>query len=373
VTSPDKPDTAPKDTTADERTVATAAVESNTAGAGKSAASKPATTPAPASTAPAIPAPASAVTTKPSVAKTDTGTVAGTVSGTTSSTTPPPATSENGTNGSKPASPEAAAPTVVTSPVPPPPVEGPDVTSSSPPPWQRVAADTQYLGVPTEPGAPDGTAGRFADWGYQRSPRSDAYGEAATESGVPLSGGYPVVSGTAAASVFASVAGQSGIRPDARPGTDPNSRTTVNFGAPVDPIRPPASAPSALRRPGRGPRRASLQVKRIDPWSVLKLAFVLSVALFFVWLVAVGVLYGVLDGMGVWDRVNGTYNEFAQNTSAGSSSSPLITASRVFGIAAIIGAINIVLFTALATVGSFVYNVSADLAGGLEITLAERE
>jgi amino acid permease len=106
---------------------------------------------------------------------------------------------------------------------------------------------------------------------------------------------------------------------------------------------------------------------------VLKLAFVLSVALFFVWLVAVGVLYGVLDGMGVWDRVNGTYSEFAQNTSAGSSSSPLITASRVFGIAAIIGAINIVLFTALATVGSFVYNVSADLAGGLEITLAERE
>ncbi|HYS34789.1 MAG TPA: DUF3566 domain-containing protein [Pseudonocardiaceae bacterium] len=250
----------------------------------------------------------------------------------------------------------------------------PDVTSSSPPPWQRVAADTQYLGVPPADGATDNTTGRFADWGYQRSPRSDAYPTAATENAVPLSGGYPVVSGTAASSVFASVAGQSGIRPDARPGADPNSRTTVNFGAPpADPIRPPTSAPSALRRPGRGPRRASLQVKRIDPWSVLKLAFVLSVALFFVWLVAVGVLYGVLDGMGVWDRVNGTYSEFAQNTSAGSSSSPLITASRVFGIAAIIGAINIVLFTALATVGSFVYNVSADLAGGLEITLAERE
>ncbi|HEY3605986.1 MAG TPA: DUF3566 domain-containing protein [Pseudonocardiaceae bacterium] len=254
-----------------------------------------------------------------------------------------------------------------------PPVEGSDVTSSAPPPWQRVAADTQYLGVPAPDGSPDNTTGRFADWAYQRSPRSGAYPEAPTEAGVPLSGGYPVVSGTAAASVFASVAGQSGVRPDARPGTDPNSRTTVNFGAPADPIRPPAGAPSALRRPGRGPRRASLQIKRIDPWSVLKLAFVLSVALFFVWLVAVGVLYGVLDGMGVWDRVNGTYNEFAQNTSAGSSSSPLITASRVFGIAAIIGAINIVLFTALATVGSFVYNVSADLAGGLEITLAERE
>src|SRR5437773_2135699 len=56
--------------------------------------------------------------------------------------------------------------------------------------------------------------------------------------------------------------------------------------------------PSALRRPGRGPRRASLQVKRFDPWSVLKLSLVLGVAMFFVWLVAVGVLYTVLDGMG---------------------------------------------------------------------------
>jgi hypothetical protein len=134
--------------------------------------------------------------------------------------------------------------------------------------------------------------------------------------------------------------------------------------------RPAASAPSA-RRPGRGPRRASLQVKRVDPWSVLKLALVLSVALFFVWLVAVGVLYGVLNGMGVWDKINHTANDLLQGNEA--SGDPLISAGRVFGVAAIVGAVNIVLFTALATVGSFVYNVSADLAGGLEVTLSERE
>ncbi|MFD1152124.1 DUF3566 domain-containing protein, partial [Saccharothrix hoggarensis] len=132
----------------------------------------------------------------------------------------------------------------------------------------------------------------------------------------------------------------------------------------------PAAAPSA-RRPGRGPRRASLQVKRVDPWSVLKLALVLSVALFFVWLVAVGVLYGVLNGMGVWDKINNTANDLLQGNEP--SGDPLISAGRVFGVAAIVGAVNIVLFTALATVGSFVYNVSADLAGGLEVTLSERE
>jgi hypothetical protein len=263
----------------------------------------------------------------------------------------------------------------VTAPVGKPPtapqIEGQEVTSSAPPPWQRVANDTQYIAG--NDGAGDNVTPQFAEWGYQRSPRSDAFGHQVAEHPGAVAGEYPVVSGTAAASMFAAAAGQSGVRPDARPGTDPTGRTTVNFGTPpVDPLRPAAAAPSALRRPGRGPRRASLQVKRIDPWSVLKLAFVLSVALFFVWLVAVGVLYGVLDGMGVWDRVNGTYNEFASNTPGGGGG-PLITASRVFGIAAVIGAINIVLFTALATVGSFVYNVSADLAGGLEITLAERE
>ena len=126
-----------------------------------------------------------------------------------------------------------------------------------------------------------------------------------------------------------------------------------------------------LRRPGRGPRRANLQIKRFDPWSVLKLSLVLGVALFFVWLVAVGALYAVLDGMGVWDKVNGISTDLLQGNEG--SSQPLISAGRVFGIAAIVGAVNIVLFSALATVGAFVYNVSADLVGGLEVTLAERE
>jgi hypothetical protein len=111
----------------------------------------------------------------------------------------------------------------------------------------------------------------------------------------------------------------------------------------------------------------------VDPWSVLKLALVLSVAVFFCWMVTVGVLYGVLGGMGVWDKLNNTYNDLAQAGSDPNSGGPLISASRVFGVAAIIGAVNIVLFTALATVGAFVYNVSADLAGGLEVTLSERE
>lgn len=175
---------------------------------------------------------------------------------------------------------------------------------------------------------------------------------------------------------------------------DNSDRTTVAassvsqglFGKPLDP--PPANPaaggqgpvgasprgmPSALRRPGRGPRRASLQVKRFDPWSVLKLSLVLGVAMFFVWLVAVGVLYTVLDGMGVWDKLNGTYSSLVSGEGGSAPAAPLISAGRVFSIAAILGAINIVLLSALTTVSAFIYNVSADLAGGLEVTLSERE
>jgi transmembrane protein DUF3566 len=121
----------------------------------------------------------------------------------------------------------------------------------------------------------------------------------------------------------------------------------------------------------RPPRQAALQLKRIDPWSALKLGLVLAVVLFFIWLVAVGVLYGALDGMGVWDRLNGTYADLVSGDTP--TGSPLISAGRVFGFAAVIGAINSLLFAVAVTVGAFVYNVSADLVGGIEVTLSERD
>ncbi len=149
------------------------------------------------------------------------------------------------------------------------------------------------------------------------------------------------------------------------------SPPTVRVGGYTPPERvPPAAAPSAQSRSVRVPRRTSLQLKRLDPWSVLKISLVLSVCGFLVWLVAVGVLYGVLAGMGVWDQINGTYSDL---TSANNPqlNTQLISGGRVFGVAFVIGLVNIVLMTALATVGSLVYNVAADFVGGVEVTLSE--
>ncbi len=114
-------------------------------------------------------------------------------------------------------------------------------------------------------------------------------------------------------------------------------------------------------------RRARLTVRHIDPWSALKFSLVLGGALFVVWMVAIGLLYGVLNGMGVFSSINSTVNEL--NGSTGN----VITPQLVLAAAAVLGAVSIVLFAALATVGSFIYNLCADLVGGLEVTLAEHD
>ena len=149
-------------------------------------------------------------------------------------------------------------------------------------------------------------------------------------------------------------------------------RSTDDSAFQPPPPEAPRPAASARVRSNRAPRRASLQIKRFDPWSVLKLSLVLSVAGFLVWLVAVGVLYGVLEAMGVWDQLNGTYSNLTSVTDP-QAGGDLISGGRVFAFATVVGAINIVLLTALATVFAFIYNVSSDLAGGVELTLSERD
>jgi hypothetical protein len=122
----------------------------------------------------------------------------------------------------------------------------------------------------------------------------------------------------------------------------------------------------------RGPRRARLFVKRIDPWSVMKFSFAVSFVLFFVAIVATAVLYLALDAMGVFDSVNRALSEMIGATGSKNGGFK-ITALGVIGVAGVLGLVNVVLFTALATLSAFIYNVCADLVGGIEVTLSERE
>jgi Transmembrane domain of unknown function (DUF3566) len=132
----------------------------------------------------------------------------------------------------------------------------------------------------------------------------------------------------------------------------------------------PATRATAASR-SQGPVRASMQIRRFDPWSVLKVSLVLSVALFFVWMIAVAFLYLVLGGMGVWTKLNSNVGDLL--TSGGGGGGELVSSGTIFGGAALIGLVNIVLLTAMATCAAFIYNLTTDLVGGVEVTLADRD
>ncbi|MPZ25318.1 MAG: DUF3566 domain-containing protein [Micromonosporaceae bacterium] len=135
-------------------------------------------------------------------------------------------------------------------------------------------------------------------------------------------------------------------------------------------------APRMRPRPAvtpRGPRRARLGVKRIDPWSVMKFSFAVSLVMFIVMIVAASVLYLALEAMGVFESVNTTIADLVDAGGGESGETFRITAQGVIGASAVLGALNVLLFTSLATLGAFIYNVCADLVGGVEVTLAERD
>ncbi|MCX4915831.1 DUF3566 domain-containing protein [Streptomyces sp. NBC_00687] len=158
-----------------------------------------------------------------------------------------------------------------------------------------------------------------------------------------------------------------------------------NGQQPAQPYHPPqaypAQAPSgAVRRPRTGARttprtrKARLRVAKADPWSVMKVSFLLSIALGICTIVAAAVLWMVMDAMGVFSTVGGTISEATgSNESNGFDLQSFLSLPHVLMFTSIIAVIDVVLATALATLGAFIYNLSAGFVGGVELTLAEDE
>ena len=132
---------------------------------------------------------------------------------------------------------------------------------------------------------------------------------------------------------------------------------------------------SAARRAAAGkktPRRARLRLTRVDPWSVMKTAFLLSVAFGIVTVVSVFIVWSVLGAAGVWDSINATAQDILGDEAAGTFDiTSYIGTSRVMGFTMLVAVVDVVLLTAVATLGAFLYNMAAALLGGIEVTLAE--
>lgn len=129
------------------------------------------------------------------------------------------------------------------------------------------------------------------------------------------------------------------------------------------------------RRPGtaRRTRKARLRLAQVDPWSVMKTAFLFSIAAGIILWVATGTVWAVISSSGMFGEINRMVGDIIQTPG---DDTPFriqdyISTSKVMGTAALIAVIDVVIFTALATLGAFLYNLASAMIGGLEVTLAE--
>jgi hypothetical protein len=120
------------------------------------------------------------------------------------------------------------------------------------------------------------------------------------------------------------------------------------------------------------PRRVKLSVSRVDPWTAMKLSFLLSVAVGIAGVVMISVLWLILSSMGVFTDMNRTV-EGVLNTTNGAKFDLMnyIGLGRVVSLSIVIAVIDVILMTAISTLGAFLYNVCSSLVGGLQITLTD--
>jgi Transmembrane domain of unknown function (DUF3566) len=289
--------------------------------------------------------------------------------------------------------------------------------------WEQPSRPARPSFTPTSPSSFGSAAGGRAnadqrsggeypaDSAYNGNAVEDGYGPPGTErksTDFPSSSVASQTFGAAPAeSVYGSSSGKrdhapypSQVNAPARPQTeDPRSRP----GASPTPAGPGASqadttrterpsawqaATSRVPRPqqvakkpkkarkgdGTSSRQAHLMVSRFEPWSVMKFSFMISLACFVILFVAVALLYAALSGLGVFDAIQNALNNVTSGQGTGGVNiSKYLSASTILSYTALLGVLNVFLITAFCTVGSLVYNLTAHLIGGVEVTLRETE
>lgn len=117
------------------------------------------------------------------------------------------------------------------------------------------------------------------------------------------------------------------------------------------------------------PRRVDIAIARVDAWTVMKVSFLLSVAFGIAMVIATAVLWFMVDGMHVFSTI-----EDFMKTIGGEKFIPFLDYLRlpkVLSYATIAGVANVVLLTAISTLGAMLYNLIASLVGGVKISLMD--
>ncbi|HAY43479.1 MAG TPA: hypothetical protein DCY59_07975 [Micrococcaceae bacterium] len=148
----------------------------------------------------------------------------------------------------------------------------------------------------------------------------------------------------------------------ARPGT----------GAPRPTGQRPPQAQDRLVRPAPKAkvRKARLLASKVEPFSVLKLAFLLSVAFGVITVVASVAIWALLDLTGTFD----SFNQLMRDAIGAEGTFDLrdvLSLGQVASYATIIAVVNVVVISVLSMLGAVLYNIAASLVGGVGVTLTD--
>ena len=135
------------------------------------------------------------------------------------------------------------------------------------------------------------------------------------------------------------------------------------------------------QRPGAGTkrptvRRVRVQIRKVGPWSVLKVSIIFYFCLMLVILLGFAILFSVLDSIGLLEPLESILGDLGFGTQVGSGEEARAVFELDFGYLMrtmfLIGLISTALWAAFTVFMTFLYNLIADLVGGIEVTLLER-
>lgn len=149
--------------------------------------------------------------------------------------------------------------------------------------------------------------------------------------------------------------------------TPPTRTTTVDVPARRSNAPAPQPASDGKRRWRRSrARQARVVIRKVRPWSVLKVSFFFYLCIWAVIVGAMVILYGVLGAIGALDSVTKLIRElFADKTFE-------INGDWLFSRGVMIALGMVVLWTFINVFVALLYNLISDVVGGIEVTLSER-
>jgi hypothetical protein len=113
-------------------------------------------------------------------------------------------------------------------------------------------------------------------------------------------------------------------------------------------------------------RRVTRVVRDVDPWSVAKVGLAFHLVVYVVVLVSLVLLWNVADATGTLGNVERFMESFGWETFS-------FDGGRLFANAWVLGLLAVVLLTGLWVIGAVVFNLIAELVGGVRVSVLEEE